>query len=621
MCGICGIIYRDSKKVVDGDMLSSMVNTLEHRGPDDEGIFVRNNIGLGHRRLSIIDLSGGHQPIFNEDRTISIVYNGEIYNHEDVREVLIKKGHRYYTKSDTETIVHAYEEYGYECLKHLRGMFAFAIYDQKKKILFLARDRVGKKPLYYYKEDGVFIFASEIKAILKSGIVKKEVNCEMVDFYLSVGYVPGQETLFKNIFKLEPGHYLILHENKDIQIKEYWDINQIRPCDISYKDACLKLKEKLIESVRIRLMSEVPLGVFLSGGLDSSTIVALMSEVVSEPIKTFSVGYKNEPKSSELNYARIIADKFKTEHYEFFLSPDDLFDSIDTFLDYSEEPIIESAGIALFKLAKLAKPKATVLLSGEGADEALAGYQIYPKVKQMETIYQLLKLMPKGLLCRMKHGKKIPEKLIKYLDWVMLPFAQRYRSVSFDVSGTIKEKMYSEQFKETLSNAFDEYYYNLHRKVTEGSLLSKMLYIDTKSWLAEDILLKADRMTMAASIELRAPFLDQEFMELASQLPDSYKLKRSSGKYILKEIVKNILPKEIINRGKKGFPVPLTSWFRGQLQTKAKSLLSEKRTMERGYFNPAYIQGLFAGINRGEDLGRRIFSLVTLELWHRKYID
>lgn len=621
MCGICGFMYKDTKKIVDQDLLRKMSDTLRHRGPDDEGIHIDKNVGLAHKRLSIIDLSGGHQPIFNEDKSISIVFNGEIYNHEKLRKELIEKGHSYYTKSDTETILHAYEEYGENCLSRLRGMLAFAIHDSRKRRVLLARDRVGKKPLYYYHDDQVFIFASEIKAILKSKMVKHEVNKRMLDFYISLGYVPGKETLFKDIHKLEPGQYLVLEGYSKVRLCEYWDINAITENDIPYEDSKHLLKEKLLESVRIRLMSEVPLGVFLSGGLDSSTIVALMSQVVSQPINTFSVGYKDEPEMSELKYARQVSDIFKTEHHEFYLTPDDLFDSIETLLEHAEEPIVESAGIALYKLAKLAKPKATVLLSGEGADEILAGYPIYSKMNSIEIMHRLYNILPKQLFEAMVGRFKSREKIVKYGDWIREPFIKRYKSMSLDVSESMKDPMYTTNFRKSADGVFESYFMGLHNKVADKTLLRRMLYIDTKSWLAEDILLKADRMTMAASVELRAPFLDHELIEFATSLPDAYKLRHGTGKYILRDIMKDVLPHEILHRTKKGFPVPLTSWFSGKLYERAKALLTEKKSLDRGYFKPEYIHGLFDGISKGEDLGKRIFSLVTLELWHRKYID
>jgi len=621
MCGICGVIYKDNNVKVSTQQIKQMSDTLIHRGPDDEGFFVSNNVGLGHRRLSIIDISSGHQPVFNENKTICIVFNGEIYNYQELHAELINKGHKFYTKSDTEAIVHAYEEYGPDCVKKLRGMFAFAIWDSNAKRLMLARDRVGKKPVYYYRDNRLFLFASEIKALFKNSAIKKEVNTDMLDFYLSIGYVPGKETLFKNIYKLEPAQYLLMDANHNIKISEYWDIKDIPQNNMPYEETRAALKEKLLESVKIRLISEVPLGVFLSGGIDSSTIVALMSQLQVKPIKTFSVGYKNEPDASELKYARIVADKYKTQHYEFYLTPEDMFSSINTFLGHSEEPIVESAGIALFKLAQMAKPYATVLLSGEGADELFAGYNIYYKMQQIERARNLLRWIPAGLIQGTLSAFKLPEKRQKYMEWLCLPFEKRYKSVSYDLPADIKERMYAPDFKNSLNGKLDDYFYNLYSRLNGKSMLSKMLYVDTKSWLAEDILTKSDRMTMAASVEMRCPFLDQELIEFAAGIPDKHKLNGSIGKFILKDIAKDMLPEDIVNRKKRGFPVPLSRWFSNALYDDARGLLLEDRTVNRGYFRRDYLEGLFRGIKNNEDLGKRIFSLVTLELWHRKYID
>ncbi|MFA5145946.1 MAG: asparagine synthase (glutamine-hydrolyzing) [Candidatus Omnitrophota bacterium] len=621
MCGICGAIYRDNTKKVPREWVKQMADTMRHRGPDDEGFFVEGNVGLGQRRLSIIDISSGHQPIFNEDNSLCIVFNGEIYNYQNLRIELIKRGHSFSTKSDTEVVVHAYEEYGPDCVKKLHGMFAFAIWDKRSKHLMLARDRVGKKPLYFYRDDNVFLFASEIKAILKTGIVRAKVHKPVLDFYLSLGYTPGPETVFENIFKLEPAHYMLMSENGKTDTRGYWDIAQMEPIDISFEDAREKTKNLLVKSVEMRLMSEVPLGVFLSGGLDSSAIVALMSDILGKTVQTFSVGYKDVGNMSELGFANIVASRFNTQHHEFILTPEDLFSSIDTLLEHSGEPIVESAAIALYKLASLAKPHATVLLSGEGSDEIFAGYSLYSKMYRIESMRRFLRFVPfcfiaKAMVCMSKQ-----EKMCKYFEWMAEPFERRYRSVSYDLTESIKNRMYSPALKNVVDKRQSDYFAGLHDRVSGKSMLSKMLYIDTKSWLAEDILLKSDRMTMAASVELRAPFLDHELIEFVTSLPDSYKLNGAIGKHILKEAMKDLLPEKVINRKKMGFPVPLSAWFGGALYDNAKSLLTEKRTLERGYFNRAYIDTLFENIKKNEDLGRRIFSFVTLELWHRKYID
>lgn len=621
MCGICGIVHKEIAERIDFNLLKCMAESIRHRGPDEDGFFIQKNVGLANRRLSIIDIAGGRQPIFNEDKSISIIFNGEIYNHQLLRNKLITRGHTYYTKSDTESIVHAYEEYGTQCLHHLRGMFAFALYDNNKKILFLARDRFGKKPLYYYKDEKVFLFGSEIKCILKSNFIKTEANPETIDAFLSIGYVPGRETLFKNIYKLEPAQYLLLQEDFNIVIKKYWGIEDTQVRRISYQDACVILKQKLLESVKMRLMSEVPLGVFLSGGLDSSSIVALMSRVVSQPIKTFSLGYKDHPQANELAHARIIAQRFKTEHHEFYLEPLDFFESINLMLEHTEEPLADTAAIALYKLAKMAKPIATVLLSGEGADELLAGYEIYARMKIMEILYRIGGLIPAGLFTYSLNNKHMREKIIKYIDFVRMPFHKRYRSISFSLTNSIKEKMYTEDFKKGLSHYFESFFDELHKNVSQDTMLRRMLYIDIKTWLPDDILLKSDRMTMAASVELRAPFLDHQLAEFCFSLPDSYKIRGNRGKYILHEIMRDELPQEILHRKKMGFPVPVSSWLGKELKLKARRILMSKRALERNYFREEYINRLFERIDRGEDLGRRIFSLLVLELWHQKYID
>jgi asparagine synthase (glutamine-hydrolysing) len=621
VCGIAGIYLKNAQQRPDEQLVRLMSNTLSHRGPDDSGLYVADQIGLAHRRLSIIDLAGGHQPIFNEDNTVCIVFNGEIYNHESLRAKLVAKGHVYRTRSDTETILHGYEEFGEDVVTHLRGMFAFAIYDARKKQLFLARDRVGEKPIYYFTNGSVFMFASEIKALLASKMIEKRVHVEMLDSFLSVGYVPGEATLFENVFKLPPAHSMTVDEDLQVLKREYWDIRGIRRQDIPFDEACRVFTEKLEECVRIRLMSEVPLGVFLSGGLDSTSIVALMSRMSKDPIKTYAVGYRDQPRDNELNFARLAADTYKTEHHEFYLTPDDLFDSMNSFLEHCEEPLTESAGIALFRLSQLAKKTATVVLSGEGADELLSGYPLYAKMRRLEALHRLARALPAALWKSLAMRREIPEKTAKYLDWISSPFNSRFRSISYDLSESIKARMYTDSFRTSLAGAFEKYFDQLHDRAKDCSLLQKMLYIDTKSWLPDDILIKSDRMTMGAAVELRAPFLDHELFEYCTALPDRYKLRNNRGKYVLREVMKPLIPRQILNRGKKGFTVPLTAWFGKELLSRAQSLLSSPESLGRGYFQRDYIHGLFERIARGEDLGRRIYSLLILELWHRKYID
>lgn len=621
MCGIFGILLKDMNKAVNPQWVRDITAAMVHRGPDDDGVYTDKNVGLGHRRLSIIDLSGGHQPVFNENGSVCVVFNGEIYNFIELRNELETAGHKFLTKSDTEVIVHSYEEWGKDCINKLRGMFAFAIYDKAHKRLFIARDRVGIKPLYFYNDRKAFVFSSEIKPILKTGFVLPEVNTEMIDFYMTLGYVPAPQTLFKNIYKLEPGHYMIV-DKEGVKESEYWSI-KIRPnngCEPSFSESSEKLLELLSGCVRSHLLSDVPVGVFLSGGIDSSTVVGLMSQMLNTPVQTYSVGYDDAVEVSELGFAKKIAEKFKTEHHEFILKPSNFIGSVETFLYYSEEPIVESAAIALYQLSKLARSTVTVLLSGEGADELFGGYPLYWKMGKIESLYQLLRFAPS--LKADVFFRLLPEKFQKYLSWATVPFEQRYKTVPCDITTYIKNRMYTKDFKKTIDGRVDVFFEDIFLRLSGKSILQKMLYIDTKYWLPDDLLLKADKMTMATSVELRVPFLDHKLLEFAFNLPDNYKTNGAKGKLILKKAVEGILPEEIIHRQKRGFPVPISKWFSSDFYQVASEILLDNKALSRGYFNRAYMENILRDHNRGrQDLSRRIFSLVILELWHRAYID
>lgn len=620
MCGIAGIIFKDSSRAVSPELMREMTRAMVHRGPDDEGVYTHTNVGMGHRRLSIIDLSlAGHQPMTNEDETVWVVLNGEIYNFRELRAQLEKKGHIFKSHTDTEVVIHSYEEWGRECLQKFEGMFAFAVYDKKRKNIFLARDRVGIKPLYFYNDDKVCVFASEIKAILKTGFMRSDVNHKAIDFYMSIGYVPAPETIFRGIYKLEPGNYMIVSEI-NIEQGEYWTLNSGGYGLMSFDTARERFEELILECVGSHLVSDVPLGVFLSGGLDSSAMVAYMSRILKEPVKTFSVGYKDSEEVNELGFARKIADKFKTEHHEFILEPDDFFDSIDTFLNYSEEVIVESAAIALYQLSKVASSHVTVLLSGEGADELFGGYPLYWKMKQLERYHKFARFAPSSLSGPL--SSVMSEKIQKYIHWISVPFESRYRTVSCDVIPTFKNRMYSGDFRKEVNGRVENFFDDVYSRLSGMSMLQKMLYVDTKYWLPDDLLVKADKMTMATSVELRVPFLDHKLVEFAFGLPDEFKIGNDQGKLIVKKAAESILPHEIIYRQKKGFPVPVGQWFTGDLYNEAAAVLLDKKTVERGYFNPDYIKNILTSHKKGEqDLSRRIFSLLTLELWHRKFAD
>lgn len=619
MCGIFGIFFKENNRVINKKWVASVIAPMNHRGPDEEGIYINGNVCLGHKRLNIIDLNAGPQPVYNENRDVCVVFNGEIYNYKELRSELIKKGHVFQTKCDTEVIVHSYEEWRDECVNRLQGMFAFCVYNKRQNTFFLARDRIGIKPLYFYNDNSVFIFSSEIKPILYSNLVPRDVNSDAIDFYMSIGYVPAPETMFKGIYKLEPGYCLSIDRN-GINKHEYWKLSAGNNTALSFKEASRRLEEEISECVRSHMMSDVPLGVFLSGGLDSSAVVGLMSHHSNSPVKTFSVGYKNAKKENELGYARIIADKFKTEHHEFILEPGDFFESINIFLHYSEEVIIESAAIALYQLSKVARQHVTVLLSGEGADELFGGYPLHWKMNKLERYHRYLKYVP-GFK-ESAYFKALPEKIRKYIYWISVPFESRYKTVSSDVIPDMKNSMYTQDFMEISDNKVESFFEDVYANISDMTMLQKMLYVDTKYWLPDDLLIKADKMTMATSVELRVPFLDHKLVEFAFGLPDEYKSNWTQGKLILKNSVESLLPHDIIYRPKKGFPVPVSKWFSGELYDRVSKILLEHRTLQRGYFNKKYIEGILQRHKKGrEDLSKRIFSLLLLELWHRMYID
>lgn len=615
MCGIFGIYFFDKSHPVNNQMVVDATNTMVYRGPDDCGYFVNRNVGLGHRRLSIIDLSTGHQPMFNEDEQIATVYNGEIYNYKEIKKELEAKGHIFQTDCDTEVIVHGYEEWGTDCVDKFNGMFAFTVWDNRAKKMWVVRDRLGIKPLYYYSDKKVFVCASEIKAILKTRLVKPELNEKVLDAYFSVGYVPGPETMFKNINKLMPGHWLMAG-NSEIKEHEYWDFNIDRFQEPDFDTALQHIRELLSDSVQKRLMSDVPLGAFLSGGLDSSMVVALMNEVMSDPVNTFTVGY-NEGESEE-KYAKVVADKFKTNHNVFYLEPDDFFSSLKTLVKFAEEPIVEPAAIALYHIAKLAREKVTVLLSGEGSDEILGGYHLY---QYMAKIDNARKFLPNFILPLLKSlGAWAPKmKQRKYIDWLTLPLSSRYQGTSSYLTDSQKKVLYSPDFFDTKSDYLESVFEGYFQRVKKMDSLSQMLYVDTKTWLVDDLLIKADKMTMAASVELRVPFLDHRLVEAAMALPAGYKINSGEGKHILKKIAEPILPREIVYRKKMGFPVPTKDWFKGGLHSKIQEVVSE---LEDGsWLNTANLDNIVLKHKVGvEDHSKILMTLLVFAEWRKQYL-
>ncbi|HWY20190.1 MAG TPA: asparagine synthase (glutamine-hydrolyzing) [Candidatus Acidoferrum sp.] len=629
MCGICGIFQSDRAQRVNRETLEEMNRQIVHRGPDDDGFLVEENVGLAMRRLSIIDIQTGHQPLSNEDGKVWIVFNGEIYNHQDLRKDLESRGHRYRTRSDTETIVHLYEEYGRDCVEHLRGMFAFAIWDRSKRRLFLARDRLGIKPLYYRYDGDTLLFGSEIKTILAYPGVKREFNRGTLAEYLAFGYIAGEESMYAGIRKLMPGHTLTIDEGGQFENSLYWDLN-VKADDgsRSREHYVGSYREQLEECVSSHLMSDVPLGVFLSGGLDSSAVAALTTKIRKEPIETFSVGYGEEA-YSELPFARTIAEHLKSRHHEVHLNRDEFFQILPRMIWHEDEPIVWPSSVALYFVARLARERVTVVLTGEGSDETLGGYTRYPWTvlnSRMDRVYR--RLTPAAVRRLLREGidafpvsaasKRKLEHTFLVRDgasWPSFYFDNFYSAFS----AADQEELLTPEAKQTAGDAYagSMKYWNQ----SSGDLLSRLLYTDIKTYLVE-LLMKQDQMSMAASVESRVPFLDHRLVEFTASIPAKYATKGMAGKCILKAAVEDLLPHAIVHRQKMGFPTPWAYWLSGSSLESLRSLLTESRTLERGLFRAAALTRLFAEHTAGHrDHGNRIWRLLNLELWFRVCVE
>ncbi len=624
MCAICGIVNFSAADHVEAALLGEMAATLAHRGPDDEGYFLDGQVGLGHRRLSIIDLGGGKQPIFNEDRSAVIIFNGEIYNFLDLRPKLTAAGHSFATRSDTETILHAYEEYGDDCVDYLRGMFAFAIWDRRRRRLLLARDRLGVKPLYYFLGSRFLAFASEIKALLAIPSVSREVDPEALDLYFSLRYVPGPRTLFRNILRLQPGHLLVLDEN-GVRIRKYWDIQYQEP-DGAPPSALLKRFEELLEeSVRLRLIAEVPLGVFLSGGLDSSAVLATMSRTAGDnELKTFSIGYEaagaEEDEANELPYARLAAGAFAADHHEFLASATDFEDFLPSLIWHLDEPLADSSCIPLYFISRQAREYVTVVLSGEGADEILAGYGIYPRMLALDRAYRWDPAWAARLSSWV--ANLTPWEVVRrYARLCGVPFEARYRGVSFGLNPEVRHRLLGEERVQLADQLLDGIFGDYFRSASNTSILNRMLYADAKVWLPDDLLVKADKMTMANGLELRVPFLDHKLVEFAATLPVDLKL-NGNGKVLLRQAMRGRLPEPILRRSKKGFPTPIAPWLRSSLAGFARQVLLSPDSASARFLDRRGIeQILLEHERRRAERSADIWTLLVFELWHSVFID
>lgn len=632
MCGIYGTIQFNSSSASREETLARMGSVIEHRGPNDHGHYQGRGVGLGMRRLSIIDVAGGHQPISNEDETIWLVLNGEIYNFQTLRDRLEQKGHHFRTRSDTEVIVHLYEDVGLDFFKHLRGMFGLALWDVKRERLVVGRDRIGEKPLYFRNEPGRFLFSSELKSILQAEGVPRRLNTVALEEYLALGYVPAPLTMLEGIEKILPGHYLVV-ENGGVKDCEYWDVPQGKTENRSEGEWLEQLREKLLETIKAQLISDVPLGAFLSGGIDSSTIVAAMARLTGRAVKTYSIGYGGEDSYyNELSYAKIVATAFATDHHEIIVRPE-VSDLLPKLIWHMDEPIADSACLTTYLVSRLASESVTVILSGVGGDELFGGYRRYlgnslqrwykllPGPVRRSLLPALFKHVPQD---RGSAWKDYARYAAAFVKTAQLPAAQAYMSYVTLLSPETQKELHLGKHSNgsdgdgSAAATLQRYF----ARCPDGDDLNRIIYTDLKTSLPDDLLALTDRMSMAASIECRAPLVDYELVELASRIPSAMKIRGFTMKYLLKKAVAPWLPREVIERKKRGFGAPVGSWLRQDLQPLIQDLLSEEQVRRRGLFHwPAVESILKTHQEQRSDHSDHIFALIALEIWCRIYLD
>jgi asparagine synthase (glutamine-hydrolysing) len=626
MCGICGQLVFHGREEVNPTLVTGMMRSMDHRGPDDEGIYSGSEAALGHKRLSIIDLSRGKQPISNEDHSVWIVFNGEIYNFKELRNQLLGRGHVFRTETDTEVIVHLYEEYGEGFLERLRGMFAFAIWDERKRKLLLARDRAGIKPLYYSSNANRLIFASEMKALIVDRSLGREVDPEAIGLFLTFKYLPGERTLLRDVRKLMPGHYLV-SQNGETRIRQYWDL-KFAPAagDADLGKATADLVELLRETVRDHMISDVPVGVLLSGGVDSTALLSFVVEESQKEVETFTVGFGGREFADERPYARLAAETFGSRHHEMTISAQDFLEFLPRYVWHMEEPVCEPPAVALYYVSRLASNHVKVLLSGEGGDEAFAGYQNYRNLLWLERMKRVGWPVTKGLASLLGQIGRLggARRAAKYSQLMQVPIAEYYYGRTWDPlsglhastgggNGNGMRSRPSAESKRLIAGLFEN--------VGDQGVLNQMLYVDSKTWLPDDLLVKADKMTMANSVELRVPFLDHRVLEFAAGLPESAKVRGLTTKYILKRAFEGRIPQSIINRPKTGFPVPYEAWFQGELHEPLRDILSDRRTRERGYLDQKTLSALISSPEGTAQRAADVFSILVLEIWHRQFAD
>jgi asparagine synthase (glutamine-hydrolysing) len=616
MCGIAGIVSLEGKPVFEQE-LREMCAAIVHRGPDDDGFYCDGEAGIGMRRLSIIDLHSGHQPVQNEDGSVRVVFNGEIYNFQELRQQLQGRGHVFATRTDTEVIVHLYEEYGQRCVEHLRGMFAFALWDSRRKQMMLARDRIGIKPLYFAESGGRLLFASELKSILQLADVERELSWSAVSHLFTFLTTPAAESIIDGVHKLEPGHLLTAGPGRAPVIERYWNLEFTPEHGREEGYFVDGVRELLAESVRLHMVSDVPVGAFLSGGIDSSAIVATAATLSSTQLQTFSIGF-GEPDYNELGHAGLVAAEFGTDHHELTLGPDAL-DQMKDLAWHLDEPFGDSSAIPTYMVSKLASQSVKVVLSGDGGDELFGGYDKYV-VEGRERSARFLPAPARGLLGRI--GRTIPEGMRgrNFLRHHSLPGAQRYLDACTLFGHDEIQKLFRPEFSKLLE-PLDPWRPKAAYLESGGNWLSNLQGLDINNYLPLDILTKVDRMSMAHSIETRVPLLDHKLVEFAATIPPAMNLRGGTTKYVLKRAMKGILPDRIINRPKQGFAIPLGYWFRGKLGSFVRDLLLGEQGRRRGFFNLPYIETLIARHERGQNLDLQLWTLISFELWARSFLD
>ncbi|MDD5297579.1 MAG: amidotransferase 1, exosortase A system-associated [Rhodocyclaceae bacterium] len=630
MCGITGIFDTTGRREIDRSVLERMNQAQFHRGPDEGGIHLEPGIALGHRRLSIIDLATGQQPLFNEDGSIAVVFNGEIYNFQELIPELTACGHSFHTRSDTEVIVHAWEEWGESCVQRFRGMFAFALWDRKRETLFLARDRLGVKPLHYaLLNDGTLLFGSELKSMLAHGGLKRELDPLAIEEYFALGYVAEPRCVFKQALKLPPGYTLTVRRGLPLpEPREYWDVRFSLDNPLRLEDACAELDERLRESVRLRMISEVPLGAFLSGGVDSSAVVAFMAELSRDPVNTCSISFA-DPAYNEAEFARMVAERYHTRHFVDQVESDD-FDLIDTLAWLYDEPYADSSAIPTYRVCQLARKHVTVALSGDGGDESFGGYRRY-RLHMMEE--RMRAALPLGLRQPLFGllGHVYPK-----ADWAPRMFRAKttfqamartsveayFHSMSI-MRGDMRQRLFSASFRKQLGGYDASEIFRRHAaRAGTDDPLGLIQYIDTKTYLVGDINTKVDRASMAHSLEVREPLMDHLLVEWLATLPSSLKLKNGEGKYFLKKALEARLPGDVLYRPKMGFSVPLDRWFRGPLRERVRTAVLGDRLAQTGMFNPEYLEHLVQAHQTGKrDYSAPLWSLLMFEAFLRKVME